>query len=715
MPFGTTPHDDPSTFPDSSGRTASLRRPARNAPWRSSALRLLLPAAGLYVGLGAALRLVLWFGFGRTAGVSSMHLPAVLGIGLVNDLVIALYLLLPLHLLWVAMPARWRRSRIVQGAAAVGTWSVLFGLMYLSAAEYFFFDEFDARLNLVAVDYLIYPHEVLINIRDSYPVVPVLLAAAGVAALLTFAAKKLWTSRLRVPSMPLRPAAGFGLHLALAAVLMLTLSTYTLSSLSASENRVEQELEINGISSFFQAARTQEVDYYAYYAVRSPEQMLARLARHLDTAGTRFTHLAEGRLDRRFGPDRIRRAEPTAVHAVFRSRPDPAGSFRLAHGRGESPFVQSAPTAVAKPQLPNVVVIAEESLGAEFLGAYGDDRGLSPSFDRLAEQGLLFTHAYATGTRTVRGLEAITASFPPIPSVSILRRPGSEGAAVWNRVMTQLGYESSFLYGGYAYFDNMAHYFSTNGFAVSDRTEIDNPVFANIWGVSDQDLFDHALDYYDRSYDRQSRTGGAPFFSLIMTTSNHKPFTFPAGVPGVPEEGGGRLAGIRYADWALGRFLEDAESHPWFEDTLFVVVGDHGARVYGAAQIPLHTYTVPILFYAPERLPAARVDVLTSQIDIAPTLLGLLGVSYEAPFFGQNVLALPPDTDRTLLFNHNHDVALLRGDEMVVLGLHRAVDSYRVADNGRDMTPIETNPELADLAIAYYQTAYDLFEQHLYR
>ena len=380
-------------------------------------------------------------------------------------------------------------------------------------------------------------------------------------------------------------------------------------------------------------------------------------------------------------------------------------SFRLASDRG--PIRSASPAR----NLPNVVVVAEESLGAEFLGAYGDDRGLSPSFDRLAENGLLFIHAYATGTRTVRGLEAITASFPPIPSVSILRRPGSEGAAVWSRVMGDLGYESSFLYGGYAYFDNMAHYFSTNGFAVSDRTDVIAPVFANIWGVSDQDLFDHALDYYDR----QNQTRAEPFFSLIMTTSNHKPFTFPPGVPGVPEEGGGRLAGVRYADWALGRFLEQAESHPWFDNTLFVVVGDHGARIYGASQIPLHTYTVPILFYAPDRLPAGRIDVRTSQIDIAPTLLGLLGVSYEAPFFGQNVLALPPGTERTLLFNHNHDVALLRGDEMVVLGLHQAVDSYRVDENGRDMTPIETDPELADLAIAYYQTAYDLFQQHLYR
>ena len=160
--------------------------------------------------------------------------------------------------------------------------------------------------------------------------------------------------------------------------------------------------------------------------------------------------------------------------------------------------------------------------------------------------------------------------------------------------MRSLGYRTSFLYGGYGYFDNMNAYFGENGFDVLDRRSIRSVRFKNIWGVSDEDLFDHSLAYFDRLH-----AAGGPFFSIIMTTSNQKPFTFRMGLEaqGIPPEGGGRPAGVRYADFALGRFLRDARDHPWFDDTVFVVAADHGARVYGAEQIPLRTYEIPLMIY----------------------------------------------------------------------------------------------------------------------
>jgi phosphoglycerol transferase MdoB-like AlkP superfamily enzyme len=276
--------------------------------------------------------------------------------------------------------------------------------------------------------------------------------------------------------------------------------------------------------------------------------------------------------------------------------------------------------------------------------------------------------------------------------------------------MREHGYHTSFLYGGYSYFDDMRRFFAGNGFEISDRADIDDPAFANIWGVSDEDLFRHALGWFDR-LDR----GGRPFFSVVLTTSNHKPFTFPPGVPGVPERGGGRLAGVRYADHALGGFFRRAEGRPWFDRTLFVVVGDHGARVYGAAEIPLPSYEIPILLFAPGRLAPARVAAPISQIDLAPTVLGRLGLSYQAPFFGQDVLGAPPPAPRTLLFNHNHDVAALRGDRLAVLGLHKSVTGYRWDRAARTLSPAPPDPELVDLATAYYQTAYVQFERGTYR
>ena len=198
----------------------------------------------------------------------------------------------------------------------------------------------------------------------------------------------------------------------------------------------------------------------------------------------------------------------------------------------------------------NVVLVAEESFGCEHVDACGAGRGLTPEFDALAGQGLFFTNAYATGTRTVRGLEAITASIPPIPSESILKRPGYEKVANWGEIMADLGYRTSFLYGGIGQFDNMNNFFAAHGYQVSYRSDIPDPRFGNIWGVSDQDLFDHALDYFDAEH-----ASGQPFFSLIMSTSNHKPYTFPEGGPA---EGGGRKAGVRYSDYALGEFFRKA-------------------------------------------------------------------------------------------------------------------------------------------------------------
>lgn len=623
----------------------------------------------VYLVLSAILRTVLYLRFGLRAGVPPLALAELLPIGTLNDGVIAIFLLLPLSLCLALVPQR-RRALVALGLVLAFGFLFLFAMLYESAAEYFFFEEFDSRFNLVAVDYLLYPHEVLINIRDSYPVVPVLALAAALSLALTLA---LAPALRRATALPRRRWRRFAVHLALAAAGV----AYSTRTFAVFDNRVANEIAINGISSFFEALRTNEIDYHTYYRSADPQAMFRLLSDHLEAPGARFVGADEGRLDRRFA------GRPAEL-----SPPEPGGLGRR----------------------PNVVVIVGESFGAEFIGAYGARPSLTPSFDALAERGLLFTHAYATGTRTVRGLEAIVASFPPIPSVSILRRPGNEGIATWGRVMAERGYHTSFLYGGFAYFDNMSYFFSHNGFEVSDRTAIADVHFANIWGVCDEDLFRHAISYYDDLARR-----GTPFFSLVLTTSNHKPFTFPPAVPGVPEEGGGRPAGVRYADYALGGFFREAERHDWFGDTLFVVLGDHGARVYGAAEIPLYSYEIPILLLAPGRLAPRRLDTPISQIDVAPTVLGLLGETYTAPFFGQDVLAAGSRDPRTLLFNHNHDVALLRGRDMVVLGLHQRVEGCRYDRERRSFTPVSPDPELVDLATAYYQVAYDQFTAHRYR
>jgi phosphoglycerol transferase MdoB-like AlkP superfamily enzyme len=280
-------------------------------------------------------------------------------------------------------------------------------------------------------------------------------------------------------------------------------------------------------------------------------------------------------------------------------------------------------------------------------------------------------------------------------------------------VFASKGYDVRWLYGGYAYFDNMRAFFEGNGYLVEDRTQIPKEKIhhENIWGVADEDLFDFALEHADRL-----ARSGKPFFIHIMNTSNHKPFTFRPGLEqfGIRPAGGGRESGVRYADFAQGYFLKQAAQHPWFDDTIFIIVADHGARVYGKQEIPLRSYEIPLMFYAPKHIAPRRVDGLTTQIDIAPTLLGLLGLPYTASWFGQDALNTP-EAGRIAFFSHNHDVALYRDGTLTILGLQKSVThlSYDRATDSYSPTP-HPDPAFDDLAIAYYQTAYELFKAHLY-
>ena len=643
--------------------------PMRGAPpvgWRAMLARL-QPAfvlGAFYLAVEAALRVVLWAAFGTGAGVPGLHLPAMLAAGIVNDAVEALYLLAPFLLYLALIGNDWHSGRANRWLLRVGTLVALFAMFFLCVFEYFFFEEFDARFNIVAVDYLAYPTEVVGDIRSAYPLGTVLLICGAAALLLTplmmrFMRSSFGTDVARRPRL-----------LALGAIVALVTSAalwYPTSALSFSVNRVENEILQNGTSSFFRAAATSEIDYHAYYETADPADNLRLLADTLAQGGGEFLNLAEGRIDRQFA-----------------ARPDGLGPL-------------------------NVVVVAEESLGAEFSRLHGSDRDLMPNFDRRAGEAIWFRNTYASGTRTARGLEAIVASFPPIPTVSILHRPHNEQIANWGAVMKSHGYSASFLYGGYGYFDNMNYFFENNGFEVFDRTALRRPPrFENIWGVSDEDLFDLALEHLS-----ERAATGKPFFAMIMSTSNHKPYTFRAGVPGVPEQGGGRAAGVRYADFALEYFLSQAEKKPWFRDTVFVVVADHGARVYGKAEIPLKTYEIPLIIYSPAHIAPRRVDTLTGQIDIAPTVLGLLGLSYRAPFFGRDILNTP-DAEPVAFFSHNHNVAIYRGSELEVYGLNQAAWSLTYDRGSERYTPVATDQALRRLGVAYYQTAYELFVRHAY-
>jgi phosphoglycerol transferase MdoB-like AlkP superfamily enzyme len=584
-----------------------------------------------------------------------------MAVGLLFDVVTALNLFALFALYLVVVPKRIYSSRWHRWLLASLFSLVVFGLIYLGAVEYFFFDEFNSRFNFVAVEYLIYPHEVFVNIWQSYPVARVLLAVLALTAL------AIWL--MRKPLLGKHKGTGssrarFAVLAILAAGIGLSQMTLNVNASRYSENRVVNELALNGIYSFFNAALNSDLDYGAYYLTLPDEE----------------------------ADERLRKLMMTRHSTYF----------------PESEHIERHVLADGPPQHLNVVVLLEESLGAEFVGAYGDKRGLTPELDRLAGEGMLFTRAYATGTRTVRGMEAVTASFPPVPGESIVKRPHNEGMFNWSTVMGKNGYASTFIYGGFGTFDNMNYFFKSNGYRVVDRTDMDEPQFANIWGVSDEDLFRNAVHVFDEQHGR-----GEKIFSVIMTTSNHKPFTFPPGVKGVPVKGGGREAGVRYADYAIGKFFEMAKSKPWFDDTIFVIVADHGARVYGREDIPIRTYEIPLVLYSPKHIKPGRVETLTSQIDVAPTVIGILDFNYDSTFFGIDVLR-DSHPNRLIPLNHNRDIALFDGRNLIEIGFRKTSAQYVYDPLTHSQTPVAIDPERTKDAIAVFQEAFELYSERLY-
>ena len=627
--------------------------------------KFLIPIIKAYLLLGALVRIGLWAYFRADSNISFGGLLTALGVGIVNDSIEFLYLSLPISMLLLILPRRWLGRSGQKVALGFVSYIALFIALFTALAEVLFWEEFESRFNLIAVDYLIYPHEVIGNIGESYPVVPLLAGAVVVCFGLWIPVWRSIRQRLDGLEMP-RFRARLGASLRHVAVVIPCALLCNAESFSFSNNRAVNELSKNGAATFFRAFLSQELDYNHFYRTLPREQAYALLRRNYESMGERYAS-----------------TDPYSLMRVHEM--DPRGLGKM-----------------------NVVILTEESLGAQYVGAYGDTRGLTPVLDRLAQESMLFSNAYATGTRTVRGLEAIAASFPPIPSESIVKRPHSDHISTWGNIMRQNGYHTSFIYGGYGAFDNMNAFFGGNDFNLTDRLDVKNPKFGNIWGVSDEDLHRHAVSYFDALHE----SGKGPFFSVVLSTSNHKPFTFPPNPVGIPEAHGGREAGIRYADYSIGKFFEAAKTRPWFDNTLFVVIADHDSRVYGRAYVPVEHYRIPAMIYAPKRIQPQVVSKVFSSMDLAPTVLGLLGIGYEAPFYGVDVLRESVPASRPVMFSHNHNIALYEANELTVLGLQKEAQSFHYDSEKTTDEPL--NVAAADLLTAYLQTAYEKFQAHAY-
>lgn len=618
----------------------------------------------LFVCFSAVLRTVLlvkaWDGL--DGGI--LLLGKIYAMGFFFDTVTFSFLSLP-FVAWVTLaPDRLFHSGRLKWAAYALYIGFIYFLLFDAVAEVLFFDEFGTRFNFIAIDYLIYTTEVVQNIRESYPV-GWIFGLMFLASVLIFLPLKPWIDRSLRFSSGFRSRAAAGGAFVLVPVLSLLFVDLSVAHIS--ENNYANEAASNGLYSLAAAFRNNELDYDRFYATRSDDRILERLHEKLRENATRFVH--------------------DGSHDITRETTGPGAEKRL-----------------------NVIVIVEESLSAEFLGVTGNPRGLTPNLDRLAGESMYFTRLYATGTRTVRGLEAITLSIPPLPGTSIIKRPDNGHFFSWGSLMREKGYDTKFLYAGAGYFDDMNAFFSGNGFDIVDRKDFSDEeiTFANAWGVCDQDLFDRLIRESSASHAR-----GRPFFSMVMTTSNHRPYTYPGGKIDIPSHTG-RDGAVKYADYAIGRFLDRARKEPWFHDTLIVIVADHCAGSAGKIALPVEKYHIPLFIYSPAHIPPARIDKLASQIDIAPTVLALLHMHYQTRFFGKDILKMEPSQERAFLSTYER-LGYLTRDTLEILDPKRKIESYRVQWDNAGLVPAAPRGEEIEDMIAYYQGANYIYKHRLNR
>ena len=543
-------------------------------------------------------------------------------------------------------------------------------------AEVTFWDEFQRRFNFIAVDYLVYTYEVVKNINESYPI-PILIGSIGILVLLTVLCFK----KLQIFKKTFESTDSFKIRLlptifVLGVALIFTLFIKN-ENAEISNNRYNNELSKAGIYSFFAAFRNNELSYPEFYKTEPIEEAFLKVNENINTFQ-----------DNIYIPS--------------------LGIRRFIRNDGEE-------------KKPNIIFICIESLSAKYLEAFGNNNRLTPTLDSLWQVGLSFDNLLATGTRTVRGMEAITLSIPPTPGRSIVKREKNNNLFTIGEIFRGKGYTRTFFYGGDGYFDNMDKYFSGNGFDIVDRGRgflpsadivtnrkniADEEVtFENAWGVCDEDIYKKVLKEADSAF-----AIGRPFLDFIMTTSNHKPYTYPANKIGIPS-GTGRYGAIKYTDFAIQEFLRNAKQKPWFKNTVFVLMSDHCASSAGRWELDVANYHIPAMILNLDAVEQQHIDRLCSQVDIFPTLFAQLDWTYESNLFGQDILEMEEKDERAFIGNYRK-LGLLKGHELMVLGDQKQANFYNWKSDDNSLLAKPMNQDFLKETISYFQVADHLYHNN---
>ena len=538
--------------------------------------------------------------------------------GLRFDLRIVVYLSIPLLLALLSVKAMAQRGVMRFWLTAASSLALFLGLMEMD-----FYREFHQRLNGLVFQYVKEdPKTVMSMLWYGFPVVRYLLAWAVGTGVLYFAFRGV--DRATRPALPaagtgaVRAAAPWYARIAVFVVVLLVCVVAARGTLRqgpplrwgdayTTDSNFANQLGLNGSLSLIAAAKSRFSD--------------------------ERTNIWKATLE-----------DPVAVGTV-------RDMLLTEHDKLVDPDtapVRRDTTPPAERTLPikNVVVILMESFAGHSVGALGRPGNITPYFDKLSKEGLLFERFFSNGTHTHQGMFATMACFPNLPGFEYLMQTpeGSHKLSGLPELLGARNFDDVYVYNGDFAWDNQSGFFSNQGMTTFvGRNDFVDPVFSDpTWGVSDQDMFNRGLE------ELKKREGKAPFYALLQTLSHHTPYALPTPLPVEPVTDRGslneHLTAMRYSDWALGQFFEKARKEPYFKETLFVVVGDHGfGNEQQISEMDLGRFNVPLLFIGPgiQEKFGPRSDIVGTQVDIVPTIMGRLGGEFRQQCWGRDLLTLP--------------------------------------------------------------------------
>ena len=348
-------------------------------------------------------------------------------------------------------------------------------------------------------------------------------------------------------------------------------------------------------------------------------------------------------------------------------------------------YVKNSQFGVA--QQKNVVFIFMESMSADFMAAYGNTNGLTPFIDSLYNESLVFDNIYSAGIHTNQGMYSTLYSFP-----TVMMRNAMKGSVVPHysglpTVLKENGYTNLFFMTHESQYDNMNAFFRTNGFdEIYSQEDYPKEKIANHFGVQDDYLYEYAAPIL-----REKGKSGSPFFAVLLSITNHPPYVVPEYF--TPRSDDIEDMVVEYADWSIRKFMDSVKGEEWYGNTIFVLMGDHGKKVgMPECEMPMSYNHVPLMVYG-EGIEAGHIRNFGGQIDVAPTLLGILEIDYLQNNYGIDMLK----ESRPCIYYGADNLIAARNHDHLYIYSPETKQEFMYLTNGKKVTAAPNDTVFATL------------------